>query len=81
MVVRVLHPPPLKAHSGHKVPVLGQITLPVRVGECTHQVTFVVVKQGASVLEKGAYVHLGLVSRRDSMNVNLLSSRGMPSQI
>ena len=26
----------LKTHSGHKVHVLGQITLPVRVGECTH---------------------------------------------
>ena len=60
------------------MPIVGQITLPVRVGECRHDVTFVVVKQGAPVLGKDACVQLGLVSRTGCMNVKIAYGRRIP---
>jgi len=69
-----------KSYSGHKVPMVGQMTLPVSVGKCRHEVTFVIVKQVDRILGKDACVQLGIVSRTGCMNVNMLSSRGIPSQ-
>ena len=46
--------------KGHKVTIVGQITLAVRVGECRHDVTFFVMKQGDPVLSKDVCVLLSL---------------------